>query len=65
MPYLRRSASFFALLGITLIGLAFLLLISPTAAYAQEATPDPTLLNLPVENGRYFDTSGLCEVVNK
>jgi len=64
MPYLRRSASFFALLGITLIGLAFLLLISPTAAYAQEATPEP-IVNLPVENGRYFDTSGLCATCHR
>ena len=61
----RRSASLFALVGLTLIALAVLLLTSPTAAAAQEATPDPTLVNLPVENGRYFDTSGLCATCHR
>lgn len=48
-----------ALLGVSLIAMAFVLMANPVLG--QDATPTPTpLLPLPAVNGRYFDTSGIC-----
>lgn len=55
------SSYYLSLLGLLFISLA-LVFMAGTAA-AQDATPTPApAVMLPMENGQYFDTSGICAV---
>ena len=55
----RRLPAVLLALGLVLIGLAAFAFSGASPALGQEATPEPSPA-LPVLNGRYFDTSGVC-----